>query len=52
MINWGWGLAVFAGVYVAYRTGGHLNPAFRGFPREVWCARGELNPYPITGTRT
>lgn len=27
MINWGWGLAVFAGVYVAYRTGGHLNPA-------------------------
>lgn len=27
MINWGWGLAVFAGVYVAYGTGGHLNPA-------------------------
>ena len=23
----GWGLAVFAGVYVAFRTGGHLNPA-------------------------
>jgi len=26
LINWGWGLAVFAGVYVAFRTGGHLNP--------------------------
>lgn len=27
MINFGWGLAVFAGVYVAYKSGGHLNPA-------------------------
>lgn len=27
MIAFGWGLAVFAGVFVAYRTGGHLNPA-------------------------
>lgn len=27
MVNWGWGLAVLAGVYVAYGTGGHLNPA-------------------------
>jgi len=27
LVNWGWGLAVFAGVYVAFRTGGHLNPA-------------------------
>jgi glycerol uptake facilitator protein len=27
MINFGWGLAVFAGVYVAYRTGAHINPA-------------------------
>ena len=27
LINWGWGLAVFAGVYVAVRSGGHLNPA-------------------------
>lgn len=26
-VNWGWGLAVFAGVLVAYRSGGHLNPA-------------------------
>lgn len=27
MINWGWGLAVFAGVYVGYKSGAHLNPA-------------------------
>jgi len=27
MINWGWGLAVFTGVYVAFRSGAHLNPA-------------------------
>ncbi len=27
LINWGWGLAVFAGVYVAYSTGAHINPA-------------------------
>lgn len=27
MINFGWGLAVFIGVYAAYKTGGHLNPA-------------------------
>jgi glycerol uptake facilitator protein len=26
-VNWGWGLAVFAGVLVAYKSGGHLNPA-------------------------
>lgn len=26
-INWAWGLAVYAGVYCAYLTGGHLNPA-------------------------
>lgn len=26
-INWGWGLAVFAGVLIAYKSGGHLNPA-------------------------
>ena len=25
--NFGWGLAVFAGVYVAYKSGAHLNPA-------------------------
>ncbi|MDO5711087.1 MAG: MIP/aquaporin family protein [Micrococcales bacterium] len=27
MIHWGWGLGVFAGVYVAYRSGAHINPA-------------------------
>lgn len=27
MINFGWGLAVFAGVYAAWKSGGHLNPA-------------------------
>lgn len=27
MIYWGWGLGVFAGVYVAYRSGAHINPA-------------------------
>lgn len=27
MINFGWGIGVFAGVYVAYKSGAHLNPA-------------------------
>ncbi len=27
LINWGWGLAVFIGVYMAHKSGGHLNPA-------------------------
>ncbi|WP_168581337.1 MIP/aquaporin family protein [Gephyromycinifex aptenodytis] len=27
VITFGWGLGVFAGVYAAYRSGGHLNPA-------------------------
>ena len=27
MVTWGWGVAVFAGVYVAAKSGGHLNPA-------------------------
>lgn len=27
MVNWGWGIAVLVGVYVAFATGGHLNPA-------------------------
>lgn len=27
MVNFGWGLGVFAGVYAAYKSGGHLNPA-------------------------
>ncbi|KAF2756531.1 aquaglyceroporin like protein [Pseudovirgaria hyperparasitica] len=38
-ISWGWGLGVMIGVYVAGKSGGHLNPAvtlsncvYRGFP--------------------
>ncbi|MEV4155619.1 MIP/aquaporin family protein [Nocardia salmonicida] len=27
LVNVGWGFGVLAGVYVAYKTGGHLNPA-------------------------
>ncbi len=27
MINFGWGLGVFGGVYAAYKSGAHLNPA-------------------------
>ncbi len=27
LINWGWGLAVFSGVLVSYKSGGHINPA-------------------------
>lgn len=27
LINFGWGLAVYAGVYVAFKSGGHINPA-------------------------
>lgn len=27
MINFGWGFGVMAGVYAAYKSGGHLNPA-------------------------
>ena len=27
LIAFGWGLAVFAGVYVAYKSGAHINPA-------------------------
>lgn len=27
LINFGWGLAVFAGVYTAFKSGAHLNPA-------------------------
>ena len=26
-VNWGWGLAVFAGVLVSQKSGAHLNPA-------------------------
>ncbi|KRE46098.1 glycerol transporter [Arthrobacter sp. Soil736] len=27
MVTWGWGIAVFSGVYVAAHSGAHLNPA-------------------------
>ena len=27
LINFGWGIAVFAGVYAAYKSGAHINPA-------------------------
>ncbi|MBT1003750.1 aquaporin family protein [Paenarthrobacter sp. DKR-5] len=27
MVTWGWGLAVFSGVFVAAKSGAHLNPA-------------------------
>jgi glycerol uptake facilitator protein len=27
LINFGWGIAVFSGVYVAFKSGAHLNPA-------------------------
>lgn len=27
LINFGWGLGVFAGVYTAYKSGAHINPA-------------------------
>lgn len=27
LINFGWGLGVFAGVFVAYKSGAHINPA-------------------------
>ena len=27
LVNFGWAIGVFAGVYVAFRSGAHLNPA-------------------------
>jgi glycerol uptake facilitator protein len=27
LINWGWGIGVFVGVYIAFGSGAHLNPA-------------------------
>jgi glycerol uptake facilitator protein len=27
MVTWGWGIAVFSGVYIASKSGAHLNPA-------------------------
>ena len=45
LINFGWGLAVFAGVYVAFRSGAHLNPAVTS---RSWIA-GEHHLRPVTG---
>lgn len=38
LINFGWGLAVFAGVYVAWQSGAHLNPAVTV---GIWASGGE-----------
>src|SRR5699024_10658985 len=27
LISWGWGFGVYAGIWAAWRTGAHLNPA-------------------------
>ena len=40
MINFGWGLGVFAGVYVAYRSGAHLNPAVT---LGLWASGADLS---------
>ncbi|MCI6574173.1 MAG: aquaporin family protein [Actinomycetaceae bacterium] len=51
LITIGWGLAVFVGVYVAYATGAHLNPAITlGF---VASGKSEFMPgIPITFATT
>lgn len=41
LINFGWGLGVFAGVYAAVDTGAHINPAVTF---GLWAAGGELGP--------
>ena len=38
MVTFGWGLAVFAGVIVAYNSGAHLNPAVS----IAFAARGDF----------
>ncbi|PRY68499.1 glycerol uptake facilitator protein [Glaciihabitans tibetensis] len=40
MVNFGWGLAVFAGVTVAYSSGAHLNPAVT---LGLWASGVELS---------
>lgn len=46
LINFGWGFAVFTGVYVAYKTGGHLNPAvtFAKVVQSMYDPATELAP--------
>src|SRR5699024_11262861 len=41
LIAWGWGLAVFAGVYVAHGTGAHINPAVTV---GLWASGGPFYP--------
>lgn len=43
MINFGWGLAVFTGVYVAHKSGAHLNPAVT-----VGLASADMNYFEVT----
>jgi glycerol uptake facilitator protein len=40
MVNFGWGLAVFAGVTVSYASGGHLNPAVT---LGLWASGADLS---------
>ncbi|MFC8598512.1 MULTISPECIES: MIP/aquaporin family protein [unclassified Isoptericola] len=44
LINFGWGLAVFAGVFVAYKSGAHLNPAVT-----IGLFTADLPFYSVTG---
>ncbi|GMA30311.1 MIP/aquaporin family protein [Litorihabitans aurantiacus] len=39
LINFGWGLAVFTGVYAAFKSGAHLNPAVTF---GLWASGGDL----------
>ncbi|MFC7407056.1 MIP/aquaporin family protein [Georgenia alba] len=53
LITFGWGIAVFAGVYAAYRTGGHLNPAVTlgllANGSDMFAGTDQLPAIPATG---